>query len=37
MYVIPSETKSNMHSTNFKNLFGILNMIEVEENSSLLL
>jgi hypothetical protein len=27
--MIPSEAKSNKHSTIFKNLFGTLNMIEV--------
>jgi hypothetical protein len=26
-----SEAKSNMHSTSFKNLFGILNLIDVEK------
>ena len=28
-----SEAKSNMHTTSFKNLFGTLNMIEVEKKS----
>jgi hypothetical protein len=31
MYMISYEAKLNMHSTSFKNLFGTLNMIEVEE------
>jgi hypothetical protein len=31
--MISSEAKSNMHSTSFKNLFGTLNMIEIEKKS----
>ena len=30
--MVSSEAKSNMHSTSFKNLFGTLNMIEVEKS-----
>jgi hypothetical protein len=30
--MISSEAKGNVYSTSFKNLFGILNMTEVEEN-----
>jgi hypothetical protein len=29
--MISSEAKSNVHSTSLKNLFGTLNMIEVEK------
>jgi hypothetical protein len=32
--MMSSEAKSNMHSTSFKNLFGALNMIEVEKKIS---
>ena len=31
--MISSEAKTKMHSTSFKNLFGTLNMIEVEKIS----
>jgi hypothetical protein len=30
----PSKAKSNMHLTSFKNLFGTLNMVEVEKKIS---
>jgi hypothetical protein len=32
--MISSEAKSNTHSTSFKNLFGTLNMIEVEKRKT---
>jgi hypothetical protein len=32
--MISSEARSSMHSTSFKNLFGTLNMIEVEKKIS---